>query len=93
MEQALQLWGPAAVILTVLIVIIKWFMSFIDGQAKRIEKMTEDANSTQLKMAEAFTATIQEHMLHSIQVMTEAKTAICDLKQYLLKSNGQKSGG
>jgi len=92
LEQALQLWGPAAVILTVLIVIIKWFMSFIDGQAKRIEKMTEDANATQLKMAEAFTTTIQEHILHSVQVMAETKTAVYELKRYLLKSNGQKSG-
>ena len=41
-------------------VIVKWLMGYIDGQAKRIESISKDANETQLKMAEAFNKTIRQ---------------------------------
>lgn len=80
LEQALQLWGPAAVILTVLIVVIKWFMSFIDGQAKRIEKMTDSFNET-----------IQTHMIESLKLLVETRRAVDELCHLLkLNNNGAK---
>jgi hypothetical protein len=79
LEQALSQWGPAGVILTVLIVIIKWFMTHIDNQA-----------TTQKEMVESFNLTIQEHLIKSTEAMTETKNAICELKRYLVNTNGHK---
>lgn len=77
--QALQLWGPAAVILAVLIVIIKWFMGFIDGQAQRIERMTD-----------SFAKVIQEHMLKVNETLAENNRAIDELCHILKNTNGSK---
>lgn len=77
MEQALAQWGPAGVTLGVLILIIKWFMAFIDGQAKRIEKMTDSFNNT-----------MQTHLLDMTKVLSETNRAVDELC-HLLKTNGQ----
>ena len=76
MEQFIQQWGPAGVTLSVLILIIKWFMSFIDGQAKRIEKMTDSFNST-----------MQNYTQENTKVLVETKDAVDELKFYLIKMN------
>ena len=68
-------------------VIVKWLMSYIDGQAKRIESISKDANETQLKMAEAFNKTIQDHLVKSAEVLTETRRAVDELC-HLLKLNG-----
>ena len=74
--EALAQWGPAGVTLGVLILIIKWFMSFIDGQAKRIEKMTDSFNST-----------MQNYTQENTKVLVETKDAVDELKFYLIKAN------
>ena len=74
--EVLAQWGPAGVTLSVLILIIKWFMSFIDGQAKRIEKMTDSFNST-----------MQNYTQENTKVLVETKDAVAELKFYLIKEN------
>ncbi len=90
MEQALQLWGPAAVILSVLIVIIRWFMSFIDGQAQRIERITQESNLCQVKMTEGFTKTIQDHIIKVNETLAQNSRAIDELCHILKSTNGNK---
>ena len=74
--EALAQWGPAGVTLSILILIIKWFMAFIDGQAKRIEKMTDSFNST-----------MQNYTQENTKVLVETKDAVDELKFYLIKMN------
>jgi len=51
-------------------------MSFIDGQAKRIEKMTDGFNST-----------MQEYTQENTKILVETKDAVDELKTYLIKMN------
>ena len=74
--ETLTQWGPAGVTLSVLILIIKWFMAFIDGQAKRIEKMTD-----------GFNLTMQNYTQENTKVLVETKDAVDELKFYLIKMN------
>ena len=74
--EALAQWGPAGVTLSILILIIRWFMSFIDGQAKRIEKM-----------ADGFNLTMQNYTQENTKILVETKDAVDELKTYLIKMN------
>ena len=74
--ETLAQWGPAGITLSVLILIIKWFMAFIDGQAKRIEKMTD-----------GFNLTMQNYTQENTKVLVETKDAVDELKFYLIKMN------
>ena len=74
--EALAQWGPAGATLGILILIIKWFMAFIDGQAKRIEKM-----------ADGFNATMQNYTQENTKILVETKDAVDELKTYLIKMN------
>ena len=74
--EALAQWGPAGVTLSILILIIKWFMAFIDSQAKRIEKM-----------ADGFNQTMQNYTQENTKILVETKDAVDELKTYLIKMN------
>ena len=76
MEQALQQWGPAAATLIMLSVIVRWFMSFIEGQAIRIESMTNE-----------FNITIRDHLIKSTEALTATNRAVDELC-HILKVNG-----
>ena len=78
--EVLAQWGPAGVTLSVLILIIKWFMAFIDGQAKRIEKM-----------ADSFNSTMQNYTQENTKILVETKDAVAELKFYLIKANKKGS--
>ena len=51
-------------------------MAFIDGQAKRIEKMTD-----------GFNLTMQNYTQENTKVLVETKDAVDELKFYLIKMN------
>ena len=51
-------------------------MAFIDGQAKRIEKM-----------ADGFNATMQNYTQENTKILVETKDAVDELKTYLIKMN------
>ena len=74
--EALAQWGPAGVTLSILILIIKWFMAFIDSQAKRIEKM-----------ADGFNATMQNYTQENTKILVETRDAVDELRTYLIKMN------
>jgi len=74
--EALAQWGPAGATLSILILIIRWFMAFIDGQAKRIEKMTDGFNST-----------MQEYTQENTKILIETRDAVGELRTYLIKMN------
>ena len=74
--EALAQWGPAGVTLSILILIIRWFMAFIDGQAKRIEKMTDGFNQT-----------MQNYTQENTKILIETKDAVGELRTYLIKMN------
>jgi len=60
MGSFLAYWGPAAVVLLMLGIIVRWFMQFIEQQAIRIERMTDSFNQTiQVYMTEGQDATLQ----------------------------------
>ena len=74
--ETLAQWGPAGATLGILILIIKWFMAFIDSQAKRIEKMTDGFNST-----------MQEYAQENTKILVETRDAVDELRTYLIKMN------
>jgi len=90
LEQALSQWGPAGVILGMLGLIVKWFMAHIDTQAKTQKEMVDNNAKTQKEMVDAFNTTIQEHLIKSTEAMIETKNAVCELKRYLVNTNGTK---
>ena len=51
-------------------------MSFIDGQAKRIEKM-----------ADGFNVTMQNYTQENTKILVETRDAVDELRTYLIKMN------